>query len=373
MTHQLIASPYPDGHVVVRPGHHGAVRIGAARYAELRDAAPDAPLPAWLTGPVRAGWGADLSGHLIRDTVLVRPETPYGYARASYEVNLGCNYDCEHCYLGDKMFAGMDWPGRERLLQVMADAGVLWLQLTGGEPLIDPLFAETHAAAWDMGMMIMISSNGSRLDQPRTLDLLTTRRPYQLALSLYGATEESYDGMTRRRGSFRRFMRGLAAAHEAGLPMRINIVVSNRNAHEIPAMKAIAVRHGIPAFEFTKYQPHHPRRRRGTAQPGQESAPHTPAVHRLQRRDYPLPRRPAWPGVHLQDRPRPPGRPDRRGRGGPAQAGRRRRDARHPARRVLRLHPPEDLRDLHAAGQSLPAGQGSARSVLPARKEVKRP
>ena len=118
------------------------------------------------------------------------------------------------------MFAGMDWPCRERLLDVMADAGVLWLQLTGGEPLIDPLFAETHARAWDMGMMIMISSNGSRLDQPRTLDLLTARRPYQLALSLYGATEESYDGMTRRQGSFRRFMRGLAAAHEAGLPMR---------------------------------------------------------------------------------------------------------------------------------------------------------
>jgi MoaA/NifB/PqqE/SkfB family radical SAM enzyme len=255
MTHQLIASPYPEGHVVARPGHDGAVRIGAARYAELRDAAHDAPLPAWLTGPVRAGWGADLAGRLIRDTVLVRPETPYGYARASYEVNLGCNYDCEHCYLGDKMFAGMDWPGRERLLQVMADAGVLWLQLTGGEPLIDPLFAETHAAAWDLGMMIMISSNGSQLDQPRTLDLLTTRRPYQLALSLYGATEESYDGMTRRRGSFRRFMRGLAAAHGAGLPMRINIVVSNRNAHEIPAMKAIADMHGIPAFEFTNISP----------------------------------------------------------------------------------------------------------------------
>ena len=190
----------------------------------------------------------DLTGRLIRDTVLVRPETGYGYARASYEVNLGCNYDCEHCYLGEKMFAGMDWPGRERLLDVMADAGVLWLQLTGGEPLIDPLFAETHARAWDMGMMIMISSNGSRLDQPRTLDLLTKRRPYQLALSLYGATEESYDGMTRRRGSYRRFLRGLAAAHEAGLPMRINVVVSNRNAREIPQIKAIADRYGIPSY-----------------------------------------------------------------------------------------------------------------------------
>jgi molybdenum cofactor biosynthesis enzyme MoaA len=93
----------------------------------------------------------------------------------------------------------MDWPGREQLLKVMADAGVLWLQLTGGEPLIDPLFAETHTRAWDMGMMIQISSNGSRLDQARTLELLTARRPYRLTLSLYGATEESYDGMTRRR------------------------------------------------------------------------------------------------------------------------------------------------------------------------------
>ncbi len=255
MSHQLIASPYPQGHVVVRPGYDGAVRIGADRYAELRDAPADALVPAWLAAPVRAGWGTDLVGRLIGDTILVRPETVYGYARASYEVNLGCNYDCEHCYLGEKMFAGMDWPGRERLLQVMADAGVLWLQLTGGEPLIDPLFAETHAAAWDMGMMIQISSNGSRLDRPRTLDLLTARRPYRLTLSLYGATEASYDGMTRRRGSFRRFMRGLAAAHEAGLAMRINIVVSNRNAHEVPAMRAIADRFGIEAFEYTNISP----------------------------------------------------------------------------------------------------------------------
>ncbi|HEY2579281.1 MAG TPA: radical SAM protein [Streptosporangiaceae bacterium] len=255
MTHQLIASPYPEGHVVVRPGYDGAVRIGAARYSELRDASPDAPVPAWLAEAARAGWGIDLAGWSAAGTLLVRPETAYGYARASYELNLGCNYDCEHCYLGEKMFAGMDWPGRERLLRVMAEAGVLWLQLTGGEPLIDPLFTETHAVAWDMGMMIQISSNGSRLDQPRMLDLLTKRRPYRLTLSLYGATEESYDGMTRRRGSFRRFMRGLAAAYEAGLPMRINVVVSNRNVHEIPQMRAIADRYGIPAFEYTNISP----------------------------------------------------------------------------------------------------------------------
>jgi len=255
MTYQLIASPYPDGHLVVSPGREGGIKIGASRYAELRDALPTAPLPGWLTAAARAAWNLDVNGRATGTTLILRPETEYGYARASYEVNLGCNYDCEHCYLGEKQFAGMDWPGRERLLNVMAQAGVLWLQLTGGEPLIDPLFAETHARAYDMGMMIQISSNGSRLDQPRTLEVLTTRRPYRLTLSIYGATEESYDGMTRRRGSFKRFMRGLAAAHEAGLHMRINCVLSNRNAHERDAMKAIADQYGIPSFEYTNITP----------------------------------------------------------------------------------------------------------------------
>ena len=50
-------------------------------------------------------------------------------------------------------------------------------------------------------------------------------------------------------------MRGLAAAHEADLPVRINIVVSNRNAHEIPQMRAIADRYGIRANEFTNISP----------------------------------------------------------------------------------------------------------------------
>ncbi|HEX3965049.1 MAG TPA: hypothetical protein VHZ03_51810 [Trebonia sp.] len=97
MAHQLIASPYPDGHLVVSPGREGGIKIGASRYAELRNAMPAAPLPDWLTAAARAAWNLDVNGHATGNTIMVRPETEYGYARASYEVNLGCNYDCEHC------------------------------------------------------------------------------------------------------------------------------------------------------------------------------------------------------------------------------------------------------------------------------------
>jgi molybdenum cofactor biosynthesis enzyme MoaA len=255
MAPQLIASPYPDGHVIVSPGREGGVRIGAGLYAQLRDAPPDALVPDWLVEPARVGLGAEVAGRSLAESVLVRPETPFGYARASYELNLGCNFDCEHCYLGEKRFDGLRWPDRQRLLDVIAASGVLWLQLTGGEPLIDSLFAPTYEYAFDLGMLIQLSSNGSTLHKPEVLEVLTTRRPYRVTLSIYGGTADSYDAMTRRRGSFKRFMRGLAAAHEAELPLRINIVVSNRNSHEIPLMREIAARHGAEAFEYAQISP----------------------------------------------------------------------------------------------------------------------
>jgi hypothetical protein len=62
MTHQLIASPYPDGHLIVSPGREGGIRVGAGRYAELRDATPAAPVPDWLSAAARAAWGLDLAG-----------------------------------------------------------------------------------------------------------------------------------------------------------------------------------------------------------------------------------------------------------------------------------------------------------------------
>jgi hypothetical protein len=41
--------------------------------------------------------------------VLVRERSRYGYGKASWEINLGGDYDCEFCYLGEKRFDGLDW------------------------------------------------------------------------------------------------------------------------------------------------------------------------------------------------------------------------------------------------------------------------
>lgn len=253
--HEVIASPFLDDYVVVRPGDARAVRIGPRRYHDLLEAASDAACPAWLVDAVRRRWDLDLAARPLANVVLVRAQSWLGYGRASYEINLGCDYDCEHCYLGEKRFAGLDLPGKRRLLHVLRDAGVLWLQITGGEPLIDPHFTEVYRLAYDLGMIVEILSNGSRLANPTILDLLTTRQPYRISLSVYGATAETYERLTRRRGSFRRFERGLAAAVAAQLPVGLSLIITSHNAHEADAMRAWAKQLGLSSREYTHMSP----------------------------------------------------------------------------------------------------------------------
>jgi MoaA/NifB/PqqE/SkfB family radical SAM enzyme len=253
--HKLIASRFLDDYLLLRPGSPSGIKIGARRHRELEQAT-GSPCPPWLAEVVGRCWpDLNVTDQRVGQAVLVRSTSPLGYGRASYELNLGCNYDCEHCYLGLKKFEGLSWSDREQLLTIMRDAGVLWLQLTGGEPLIDKLFSDVYRLAFELGMMLSISSNGSRLHNPSILELLSTLRPYRLTISVYGATAESYDGLTRRRGSFDKFLKGITAANEASLPMNLNLIVTKTNAHEVEAMKALAEDFGLPYHVFSNMSP----------------------------------------------------------------------------------------------------------------------
>lgn len=275
---ELIVSPFLNDYLILRSGSAQGMKIPRHRYLELTGTTDADPCPTWLVDAVRRRWGLDVDGQPVSKVAVIRPQTQLGFARASYELNLGCNYDCEHCYLGLKKFDGLSWPNRDRLLHIIRDAGVLWLQLTGGEPLIDPLFGDVYRLAHDLGMMLTVSSNGSRLHNPAILDLLTSRRPYRLVLSVYGATEETYDGLTRRRGSFKAFRRGLAAAMRADLPLRLNLVVTERTAHEVGAMTAMANDLGLPHHVYSNISP--------TIYGGPESLPSQSIEHLRERKPF---------------------------------------------------------------------------------------
>ncbi|MFE4665459.1 radical SAM protein [Streptomyces sp. NPDC056716] len=241
--HQLIVAPFLSDYYVLRPGSHAGIKIKQHQYGQLRDAAVKGTVPDWLRNAARHRWALDLDEHLTDGALLIRDPSPYGHGRASYELNDGCNWACAHCVYGDKVNAGLGWEPRERLLRILRDAGIVWLELGGGECTIDQHFSETYTLAHDLGMMLEILTNGSTLHRPRMLELLTTRRPYRVTLSVYGATESTFDAFTGHRGSFKNFMRGLAAAAEADLPLSLSVIVTRQNAHEAAAMRELAQHH----------------------------------------------------------------------------------------------------------------------------------
>ncbi|MEV6830720.1 radical SAM protein [Amycolatopsis sp. NPDC051102] len=253
--HRVIATPFQGKFLLLCPGKPQDLSIPKGKFDELNSPESEETCPEWFSGVVQRTWGLDVRDQKFSDVSLIRSPSSFNYGQASYELNLGCNYDCKHCYLGIKEFEGLPWADRVKVLHALRDAGVVWLQLTGGEPMIDKLFAATYSYAFALGMMIEVLTNGSRLHNAVMLDLLTQRPPQKMTLSVYGATEDTYDGLTQRRGSYKAFSRGLAAAHEAGLPLELSIIITNDNAHEVDAMHALAKKFGIPATDFANISP----------------------------------------------------------------------------------------------------------------------
>lgn len=92
--YDLIASQFLDDYLLLRPGSPSGIKIGSRRHRELERAAGQ-PCPTWLVDAVRRRWpDLDLTDRRVDQAVLVRAISPFGYGRASYELNLGCNYDC---------------------------------------------------------------------------------------------------------------------------------------------------------------------------------------------------------------------------------------------------------------------------------------
>src|SRR5438874_9660 len=117
--HELIAAPFLGEHFLLRPGAVNGVKLPRARYEELALAPSDMPCPSRTAEAARRAFGLNLTGRRLAETVLVRGRSPLGYSRASYELNLGCNWDCEHCYLGLKQFRGLAWDQRMAMLHAV--------------------------------------------------------------------------------------------------------------------------------------------------------------------------------------------------------------------------------------------------------------
>lgn len=163
----------------------------------------------------------------------------------SFELTYRCNLKCRHCYcVSDGSREELDLGRIRGILDELAESGCLWVLFTGGEPLLRPDFLDIYTYAKHKGLLVMLFTNGTLLT-PGIADHLAEYRPFVIEISLYGATEDTYEKVTGVKGSYARCMRGIELARERELPLKLKTMITRDNYKEVPAIRDFANRIGV--------------------------------------------------------------------------------------------------------------------------------
>jgi len=158
------------------------------------------------------------------------------------ELTYRCNLDCVQCYCnlpaGDAKALSMEMSHDEvcDVIDQAAEEGCLWLLLTGGEPLLRSDFLEVYAHAKEKGILVMLFTNGTLLTD-HVVDYLAEWPPRKVEITLHGVTRETFERVTRVRGSYDKCMRGIELLLDRAIPLNLKTTVTTLNKHELWATK----------------------------------------------------------------------------------------------------------------------------------------
>lgn len=176
----------------------------------------------------------------------------------TFELSPVCNFSCRMCYVRrtpDQVAAHPrpmvtleQWLD---LAQQAHEAGTLYLLLTGGEPLLWPGFWDLYQQLVDMGFLISINTNGSLIDEA-AIARFCARPPMRINLTLYGASDETYERLCGAKGVFGQVDRAIRGLKDAGVNLKLNGSLTPHNQGDLEAMVTYARQVDVP-LDATTY------------------------------------------------------------------------------------------------------------------------
>lgn len=170
---------------------------------------------------------------------------------ATLELTSRCNLRCRHCYLGNQTEQHRKRDQERTTEQVLkslnewAEAGCLYLLITGGDPMMRKDFAVVYRHARELGMIVTVFCDGI-LVTDAIIELFRELPPRKVEISIYGATAETYETVTRVPGSHANAWKGIRRLHESGIRIALKTVYMTLNQDELSAMAAQAADLGVP-------------------------------------------------------------------------------------------------------------------------------
>lgn len=180
-------------------------------------------------------------------TIGARQKLPIS---GSFELTPRCNLNCSMCYV--RMTPEEMAPiGRERTTEEWLDmgrqardAGMVFLLLTGGEPMLRSDFAELYRELTAMGLSISINSNGCLLTK-EIRELFSALPPALINITLYGTSRESYGRLCGVPGAYDQVVDSIRWLKSNGITVNLNATVTPWNINDLEGIYAFAQAHQI--------------------------------------------------------------------------------------------------------------------------------
>ncbi|MCX5713937.1 MAG: radical SAM protein [Candidatus Omnitrophica bacterium] len=179
------------------------------------------------------------------EKLLVGP----GVARCQFELTFKCPLHCRHCYAD--CYNRPSLTSRELstekvflLLDKIQKAGVLWLCLTGGDPLAHRDFKEIYIYARQKGFIITIFTSGVMVSE-KIASLFKHYPPFNIEITVNGIRPDVYEEIAQVKGSFKRAFRGIQLLLDNHLPLKIKTLATRQNMHEIPKIRKFFLGKGL--------------------------------------------------------------------------------------------------------------------------------
>src|SRR5262245_34875572 len=162
---------------------------------------------------------------------ILRQPTPL---QVVFEVTHRCNLACEYCDRHTPLPNELALDEILAVLREFVDMGMIGMTLDGGDPLVRPDIDQIVDELHRLGVRIVINTNGILV--PKKLE--SVRKAALVNVSLDGP-ERHHDSM-RGAGSFEKAVRGIRAAREAGVVVKLRCTVHRENVAAVPELVRLA-------------------------------------------------------------------------------------------------------------------------------------
>ena len=176
----------------------------------------------------------------------------------AWEITHHCNARCLHCYSDSGPEASrrgeLSTAEALQVIDQLADAGLLVLAFSGGEPMMRSDWRELVRHAVERGLSVNIGSNGSTITD-RTADDLRSLGVRSVTVSLDSHRPEVHEAFRRLPGLFQHATRAIRLLVERGVRVVVGFTPTRLNWRDGTGVIELAHSLGADAVNLSEYVP----------------------------------------------------------------------------------------------------------------------